>query len=508
MVKQESPSAHDFCFNQHLIDAIPAPVCMQDRNGAFLGANRAFLEFFSLNKQLLESLDFNGLLSFEASEKNRKQDALLLIHGGKESFEAVVQCSGQDERDVVFHKEAVFGCDGVILGLVTTLDDLTMQRQAEQQLRHAQKMEAIGTLAGGIAHDFNNVLTPIIGYAEIIRLSINRKNDDKESLLQFVGEIIHAAKRAKSLVEQILTFSRSREQKFFPQYLHPIVKEVLKLIRVTLPTNIKISQNLDEDCGMVFIDPVQFHQVLLNLCTNSAQSMGDSHGDLVVSLQKSSTDQQEVEWIELCVTDSGTGIARELQERIFEPYFTTKEKGQGTGMGLAMVHGIVKRWGGRIELKSEEGQGAAFHLFFPCVASEKNDEQGITYDKALVGTERIMVVDDQEAVLKVTKKILDTLGYTVNIFSSSLEAFKRFSDAPDAFDLIITDFAMPSMTGMELCAEVKKQRGDMSIILCTGYGEKFTDDDVFKAGFSAWFTKPVSLGKLASTVRKVLDSKD
>jgi CheY-like chemotaxis protein len=223
-------------------------------------------------------------------------------------------------------------------------------------------------------------------------------------------------------------------------------------------------------------------------------------------LQKSSTDQQEVEWLELCVADSGAGIARELQERIFEPYFTTKEKEQGTGMGLAMVHGIVKRWGGRIELKSEEGQGAAFHLFFPCVASEKNDDQGITYDQALVGTEKIMVVDDQEAVLKVTKKILDTLGYTVSIFSSSREAFECFSSAPDAFDLIITDFAMPSMTGMELCAEVKKQRGNMPIILCTGYGEKFTDKDVAKAGFSAWFTKPVSLKNLASTVRNVLDS--
>jgi len=508
MAKRESSSINDFCFNQYLIDAIPAPVCMQDRNAMFLGANRAFLEFFSLNEALLNSFDFNGLLSPETSEENRKLDTVILIHGGKKSFETRVKCSGKNRRHVVFHKEAVLGDSGAIIGLVTTLEDLTVQRQAEQQLRHAQKMEAIGTLAGGIAHDFNNVLTPIIGYAEIIRLSITRKNEDKESLLQFVGEILNAARRAKSLVEQILTFSRSREHKVFPQYLHPIIKEVLKLIRVTLPTNIKISQDLDEDCGMVFIDPVQFHQVLLNLCTNSAQSMGDNHGELIVSLKKSKTDQKDVEWVELCVADSGAGIARDLQERIFEPYFTTKEKGQGTGMGLAMVHGIVTRWGGHIELKSEEGLGAAFHLFFPCAASENNDEQRTTYRGALLGNERIMVVDDQEAVLKVTKKILDTLGYTVSIFSSSREAIKCFTSDPEGFDLIITDFAMPSMTGRELCAEVKKQRSNMPIILCTGYGEKFTDEDVSQAGFSAWFTKPASLQNLAITVRKVLDLDD
>ncbi len=505
MIKRVSTTHHDFCFNQHLIDAIPAPVCMQDRNGDFLGANRAFLDFFFLTEALLSSFDFNSLLSPETGEENRKLDEIILNHGGRKYFETMVQCSEEIERDVLFHKEAVLGDDGQIVGLVTTLEDLTAQRETEQQLRHAQKMEAIGTLAGGIAHDFNNVLTPIIGYAEILRLSITRKSEDNESLLQFVSEILNAAKRAKSLVEQILTFSRSREQKVLPQYLHPIIKEVLKLIRVTLPTNIKISQNIDEECGMVFIDPVQFHQVLLNLCTNSAQSMGDDHGELVVSLQKSNIDQLDVEWVELCVSDTGAGIARDLQERIFEPYFTTKEKAQGTGMGLAMVHGIVTRWGGYIELNSEEGQGAVFHLFFPCVAPEKSAEQGIVSGTTLVGAERIMVVDDQEAVLNVTRKILDTLGYTVSIFPSSREALKCFSSDPDAFDLIITDFAMPSLTGTELCAEVKKQREDMPIILCTGYGEKFTDEDVFAAGFSAWFTKPVSLQKLASTVRKVLD---
>jgi CheY-like chemotaxis protein len=366
-------------------------------------------------------------------------------------------------------------------------------------------MEAIGTLAGGIAHDFNNVLTPIIGYAEIMRLTLTRHDTDKDSLLQFASEILNAGKRAKSLVEQILTFSRSREKKVLAQSLHPTIKEVLKLIGVTFPTNIKISQKIDEECGLVVIDPVQFHQVLLNLCTNSAQSMGDSHGELVVSLFKSDKDKQGKEWIVLRVADSGQGIPSDLRERVFEPYFTTREKEQGTGMGLAMVHGIVARCGGHIELQSEEGQGTVFQLYFPRVALEKDAITGRQTSGVLGGTERVIVVDDQEAVLKVTKKILTTLGYRVSICSSSREALKLFSWNPDAFDLIITDYAMPVLSGLELCAEVKKQRENIPIILSTGYGEKFSDKELREAGFSAWLTKPVALQKLAMTVRGVLD---
>ncbi|MBL4901164.1 MAG: response regulator [Desulfocapsa sp.] len=505
MAKLESSSPQDFWFNQNLIDAIPAPICMQDRKGCFHGANKAFLDFFFLNEKLLTSFDLNSLLNPQIRSKNRELDASILHHGGKQSFEAMVQCSEKIERDVVFHKEAVLGENGEIAGLVTTLEDLTTQRQTEQQLRHSQKMEAIGTLAGGIAHDFNNVLTPIIGYAEIMRLTITRHDTDKNSLLQFVSEILNAGKRAKSLVEQILTFSRSREQKVLPQYLHPMIKEVLKLIRVTLPTNIKISQEIDEDCGLVMIDPVQFHQMLLNLCTNSAQSMGDSQGELVISLSKSDKDKQGKEWIVLSVADTGQGIPSGLRRRVFEPYFTTREKEQGTGMGLAMVHGIVARCGGYIELQSEEGQGTVFQLYFPRIVLEKDAITGRQTNGVLGGTERVIVVDDQDAVLKVTKKILTTLGYRVSVCSSSSEALKLFSWNPGAFDLIITDYAMPVFSGLELCAEVKKQRENIPIILSTGYGEKFSDKELRDVGFSAWLTKPVALQKLAMTVRGVLD---
>ncbi len=495
----------EFFVDQRLIDAIPAPVFVQDQKRKFLGVNRAFIEFFAVDQELFCLSDIYGLLDLETGAKNREVDTMIFAHGGEESFEATMRSSGNPERAVIFHKASVTGENGEVVGLVTTLFDLTEQRKTELQLRHAQKMEAIGTLAGGIAHDFNNVLTPIVGYAEIVRLMAMREGEENSLSMQYVGEILVAAKRAKSLVEQILTFSKSREKKALPQYLHPIVKEVLTLIRATLPASIEIRQEIDEKCGMVSIDPVQLHQVLLNLFTNSAQAIGDGQGRISVRLARGVRDRQGREWVELSVADSGPGIDSEIQERVFEPYFTTKEKSQGTGMGLAMVHGIVTRYGGRIELKSEKGSGTVFHLHFPCVMPDTIVTQAKDPVVHPTGDEHILVVDDQAAVLKVSSKILETLGYTVTACSLSREALAVFSCKPDAFDLIITDLTMPSLSGLEICREVKKLRETIPVILSSGYGEKLSGGKLRAAGFAAWFTKPVTLEKLASIVRTVLD---
>jgi signal transduction histidine kinase/CheY-like chemotaxis protein len=507
MTKQKFYCNGIFCLDQKLIDAIPAPVFMQDEKGDFLGANRAFRKFFGISEDLSTPIDLYGLLGSAAGEKSKVIDNEILTHGGEETFEILVPGSGNSESSVIFTKAAVTGDDDQIVGLVTTLLDLTKQRQIEQQLRHAQKMEAIGTLAGGIAHDFNNVLTPIIGYAEIMRLMAEREKNPDETSKQFVGEILAAAKKAKSLVEQILTFSRSREQKELPQYLHPIVKEVLKLLRVTLPATIKVCEEIDPECGMVCIDPVQLHQVLLNLCTNSAQAIGDDKGQITVRLLRSDLDTQDGEWVELSVTDTGPGIPSDLQERVFEPYFTTKEKSQGTGMGLAMVHGIVSHCGGRVELKSKEEKETAFHLYFPLVPPEKSAEQvmGAMQATSFVGNEHVMVVDDQPAVLRVTEKILETLGYDVTTCASSREALTLFSSQPDEFDLVITDLTMPHLTGMELCVELKKLKATLPVILCSGYGAKLSEEKLQETGFSDWFIKPVTLQKLAAMVRSVID---
>ncbi len=506
MMKLEPCRSDIFCFDQKFVDAIPAPVFMQDAKGELLGANSSFRKFFGISGEVSVAIDLYGIFGREAEEKSREMDDRILDHGGEETFEVMVHSPGNRESSVIFHKAAVTSEGGIVLGIVTTLLDRTKQRQTEQQLRHAQKMEAIGTLAGGIAHDFNNVLTPIIGYAEIMRLMGERDKKTDPTSMQFVSEILVAAKRAKSLVEQILTFSRGQEQKEQPQFLHPIVKEVMKLLQVTLPSTIDVREKIDPGCGMVSVDPVQLHQVLLNLCTNSAQAIGEDKGILTVTLQRGEPDITGKEWVELRVADNGPGIPIDLQERVFEPYFTTKEKGQGTGMGLAMVHGIVSKCGGRIGLTSEEGEGTIFTLYFPLVPPENSAGQVSNEQSAgLAGSEHIMVVDDQDAVLRVTRKILQTLGYQVTICASSREALELFTSKPDDFDLVITDLTMPGLTGLELCVAIQKCSDTIPVILCSGYGAKLSQEKLKSTGFAAWFTKPVTLQKLATTIRSVLD---
>ena len=256
--------------------------------------------------------------------------------------------------------------EGKVESVVVIARDVTNRFLLERQLRHAQKMEAIGTLAGGVAHDFNNVLTPIMGYAEIIKLKMLQDGLDDKPIFEYIGEILKAGKRAKSLVDQILAFSRSNEQKESLQHLQPIVKEVVKLMRVTIPATIRIDQDIDQDCDTVFIDPVQIHQVLVNLCTNSAEAIGRGHGTLTIRLKKVECQPaNECSWVQLEVEDNGCGMSPELRERIFEPYFTTKEKGHGTGMGLALVHSIVSRHRGKIEVESQQGSGTTVTIRFP-----------------------------------------------------------------------------------------------------------------------------------------------
>ena len=262
----------------------------------------------------------------------------------------------KDDDETIFDITAspVKDRDGNISGVIVIAQNVTEQYRLERQLRHTQKMEAIGTLAGGVAHDFNNVLTPIMGYAEIVRLKLSQDGFSDKTVYEYLEQILKASKRAKSLVEQVLTFSRSIERKAVLQYMHPIVKEVMKLMRVTLPSTIVIKEEINEQCGRVMIDPVQIHQVLINLCTNAAHAMIGRHGVLTVKLDKisASVAGNGTDWLELSVADTGSGIEKEHLDRIFEPYFSTKEKTSGTGMGLAMVHGIISGQGGNITVET------------------------------------------------------------------------------------------------------------------------------------------------------------
>ncbi len=425
--------------------------------------------------------------------------------GRIESSTQQIGMFGKDEDEAVFDITAapVKDRDGIVSGVIVIAQNVTEQYRLERQLRHTQKMEAIGTLAGGVAHDFNNVLTPIMGYTEIIRLKLTQDGFGDQAVYDYLEQILKASKRAKSLVEQVLTFSRSIEKKAVLQYLHPIVKEVMKLMRVTLPSTIVIKEKVNERCGRVLIDPVQIHQVLINLCTNAAHAMVGKHGELTVELDKVSPAGDGRDWLELSVADTGSGIEKEYLDRIFEPYFSTKEKTSGTGMGLAMVHGIINGQGGNITVESEVGKGSIFRVRLPVAQVETAMEQVVSWDLQ-GGSGRILLVDDEEQVVQVTGEILQNLGYEIVGRTSPREALLLFSSAPHDFDLVLTDLTMPGLTGLELSERVKALRPDIPVILFTGYSDQVSKDAAVEAGIAEYCMKPISMRALSRVIGRFL----
>ena len=428
--------------------------------------------------------------------------------GQSMSWMQTVESIGETETETVYEmiSTPVSVKPGKVDSVVVIARDATDKLKLEKQLRHAMKMEAIGTLAGGIAHDFNNVLTPIMGYSEIIRLHMRQGGDHKEEIVTYIDGILKAAKRARRLVEQILTFSRSSEQKESLQYIHPIVKEVMKLIRTTLPSTIEIRQEIDEHCGMVSVDPVQIHQILINLCTNASSAMSGTSGVLTVRLARSDRDKDARDWLELSVSDTGCGIDPSIRDRIFEPYFTTKEKGQGTGMGLAMVHGIISRQGGDLEVESEVGMGTTFHIFLPVSKETTSFDQVVSTEELVGGNEHILLVDDEEQVVAVTGQLLESLGYAVTPMISARESLLLFMKSPESFDLVLTDLTMPYLTGLDLCRKIKEVRPNVPVVLFTGYLEEFSSENARDVGVDAFFLKPVSFKEMARIIRRTLDS--
>jgi signal transduction histidine kinase/ActR/RegA family two-component response regulator len=429
-----------------------------------------------------------------------------LLSGKIESSTQRIGLFGNDGDETVFDITAspVKDQEGKVSGVIVIAQNVTEQYRLERQLRHTQKMEAIGTLAGGVAHDFNNVLTPIMGYTEIVRLKLKKDGFSDVLVFDYLEEILKASKRAKSLVEQVLTFSRSIEKKAVLQYMHPIVKEVMRLMRVTLPSTIAIHEDVNEHCGKVLIDPVQIHQVLINLCTNAAHAMEGKHGILTVKLDKAMEEIDGQDWLELTVTDTGSGIEEKLLDRIFEPYFSTKEKTSGTGMGLAMVHGIVSRQGGNIKVESTVGVGSIFTVNLPIAQNESSIEQILSLGELQGGSGRILLVDDEVQVVQVTGEILQSLGYNIVGRTSSEEALKLFSSSPHDFDMVITDLTMPGLTGLELSEGVKKVRPEIPIILFTGYSDQISKDAAMEAGINEYCMKPISMRELSMVVGRFL----
>jgi PAS domain S-box-containing protein len=410
----------------------------------------------------------------------------------------------------------IFDDNGQVELVVKYIRDITEQKkmEAERQnyearLQQIQKMEALGTLAGGIAHDFNNILVAVIGYAELSLGAMAQGTPLHHNLQQ----ILQAGMRARDLVHQILTFSRQEKREPKPLHMGHLVKEALEMLRSTLPATIEISLNLSSKVDHVIADPTQIHQIVINLCTNAAQAMEEEGGQLTVDLSQVDLSARDVSthpgmqpgsYVRLTVQDTGKGIAPDIIGKIFHPYFTTKDKGKGTGLGLAMVHGIVKNYGGFIDVKSQPGQGAVFHVCIPTIgqlAPHDDPQKG----ELATGKEHILVVDDEPLVIEVLQEMLEQQGYRITTADGSLKALETFRGAPQDFDLVITDMTMPKLTGDRLSQEIKKIRADIPIILCTGYSNKLADKSALDFGVQDFMVKPIKQADLVRIVRNVLD---
>jgi PAS domain S-box-containing protein len=412
---------------------------------------------------------------------------------------------------IIINGRAVQDGRGNILYYEGSIQDITDRKLLESQLRQAQKMEAIGTLAGGIAHDFNNILSAVLGYAEMAQ----REPKVSDRLMRYHEQIYKAGGRAKDLVKQILAFSRQSDEELRPLAISPIIKEVLKLLRASLPSTIKIHHDIQSDPDTVIADPTQIHQILLNLCTNAAHAMSDGKGELIVSLSPVEINPRDASninhgltpgmYLQLSVSDTGHGIDPGIMDRIFDPFFTTKKPGEGTGMGLSVVHGIVKSYNGAITVESKVGEGTTFHIYLPLLMETEGKSAVEAPVRIIGGKECILFVDDEEALVQLGKGMLSRLGYEVIGRTSSPEALELFRARPNRFDIVITDMTMPNMTGIELAREIMHIRPSVPVVLCTGFSEAITPEKAKAMGIKEFIMKPILQRQIAAAIRRAIN---
>ncbi|MDH3393266.1 MAG: response regulator, partial [Desulfobulbaceae bacterium] len=500
---QQSKEVWERSFN-----AISDLVTIHDKNSRIIRVNQAACNF--LNKKPEEIIGKHCYEVFQQSAEqcqNCPGNKTLL---DKLSHTETIPFLPQ-KKTFQISTAPTFDDNGQLEYVVHVAKDISEQKQLEEELVQSQKMEAIGTLAGGIAHDFNNILTSLLGYADLAK---EEAGDDNHQA-HYIGQVITAGNRASALVKQILAFSRKSEVSREHISAEQIINESLKLLRASIPSTIKINTQITPTEDTIFADPAKIHQIMVNLCTNAQHAIGEQQGIITINLSSKNLTQDEIPdqsgtepgtFLELTVTDTGHGISSDIIDHIFDPYFTTKEVGKGIGMGLAVIHGIVKELGGIIKVESKAKEGASFHVFLP--AAPRDDQEASTSapkSPPRNGNERILVVDDEEDISFMLKGGLERFGYRVSARTNSAEALAEFASSPNDFNLIITDQTMPDMTGTAMAKEVLKLRPDMPIILYSGYSDLVAGKAAKDIGIRKFLLKPIDSKTMAEHIRKILD---
>ena len=515
-----------------ILDRIPMPVFMIDHDRTVFLWNR-YMELYTgktkdmmIGRKLDLTFLFKGGVPPTLAEVvlQMTDDEILEQFGSRgvkkcDHLASAFETNGtiwlnNEERMQSIRAARIYDSQGKVVGAIQTSQDITEQVRAEDekqkvqaQLFSAQKMEAIGTLAGGIAHDFNNILASIIGNTE---MALYILQDD--SVRKYLDHVMEAGDRAKKLINQILTFSHSKEQERKPVNMRLIAHEALELLSSTLPSTIGIRQHISTEYAMVFADPTKIYQIIMNLCTNAAHAMRDKGGILDITIADIDkgcahhADLRDIAYVHLTIRDNGHGIDPAILDKIYHPFFTTKKSGEGSGLGLSVVYGIVKSYDGTITVESEVGKGTVFNVFLPSIQDTVVFQEGENVHVALIkGEEQILCVDDEEMIVILIHEFLESIGYKVVSTTSCLEALSIFMEDPHRFDLVITDMTMPQMTGLELTKKIQAIRPEIPIILCTGYNEMFTDDDIKRQGIKELIIKPILLKNLALCLRRAIE---
>ncbi|MBI1318688.1 MAG: response regulator [Candidatus Hydrogenedens sp.] len=505
-------------FLQAVLDNLSSHVCVIDHTGMVLSVNRAWKNFavpnewrgegFGVHSNYLEVCDAATGACAEGAAESAKGIRGVLT-GTLDHFYMEYPCHGPNEQRWFEMRVTRIDADPSPLCLIAH-ENITERKRAETQLRLSQKHEAIATLAGGIAHDFNNILAAILGYTELIREDVA----DGTPIAEDLDRIHKSGVRARDLVGQLLTFSRMTETSRRPLEMGPVVKECMKLLGAAIPKSIRIQLNIDPELPRISADLSQMQQLIMNLCTNAYEAIGENEGEIRVSLHPIKLDaiQGHLErlrpgpYLELLVEDDGPGIAPEIRERVFDPFFTTKEQGKGTGMGLATVHDIVENHGGKISASNGDKRGAQFRVLIPAAAAAEPHAEGAA-DKPPTGKGRVLIIDDEKDIADVLRRQLSVLGYDTFALTSSQEALDYVLKHATTFDVIITDQQMPGVLGRELAATVHERHPEIPIIVMTGHSETVTRRNYASLGFFGFVSKPISLKELGTIVSAAIASR-